>query len=163
MLGLLALALTCSGCFLAFAVPNMLSEMGGDESTGVEFHRAEGTTRYGEPYRVRYLLDVGARRRWKVVAVGGAVVESGWEDVGGDLDAAARVFGPAWAGRTEGDVRRAFGEPASVSDVGGARTLWYARGGREVYGVLMRDGLLVTAFRMAEPEYERLRASAPPH
>ncbi|HEV8586397.1 MAG TPA: hypothetical protein VGT02_15630 [Methylomirabilota bacterium] len=141
----------------------MISERTSDDSSGVEFHRDEGTTRYGEAYRVRYLLDVGTRRRWRVVSVGGSVVESGWEDVGVDLEAAARVWGPAWSGRTEGEVRREFGVPLAVSEVGGARTLWYVRARREVYGVLLRDGLLTTAFRISEPDFERLRARNPPH
>jgi hypothetical protein len=157
------LAASCSGCVLAFAVPSMISEMATDDASGLEFHRHEGTTRYGEAYRVRYLLDVGARRRWKVVTVAGRVVESGWEDVSGDLEAGARLWGAVWAGRTEGEVRREFGVPAAVSEVGDARTLWYVRGRREVYGVVLRDGLLVTAFRISEPEFDRLRAPSPPY
>jgi hypothetical protein len=79
------------------------------------------------------------------------------------MDAAAPVWGPAWMGRTEGQVRREFGVPATVSEVGAARTLWYVRGRQEVYGVVLRDGLTLAVFRITEPEYDRLRAPTPPH
>ena len=158
-----ALSFSVSGCFLLFNVPTMIGELSSDGASGVEFHRAEGTTRYGERYRVSYFLDVPARRRWKVVSVAGSVVETGWEDAAGELDGAARVWGTAWAGRTEGEVRREFGVPEAVSDVGSARTLWYARGRREIYGVVLRDGRLLAAFQISEPEFARLRTRAPPH
>jgi hypothetical protein len=163
--GLLAgvLALGLGGCLVLLKVPSMVDELGDLPVSGVEFFRYEGQTKYQEPYRVRHLLDPAAGKRYRVVVVSGKVLESSWENVAPELAAGAAVWGTPWQGRSEAEVRSAFGPPTTATDAGEVRTLWYLRRREGSYGVVFRDGRLLAAFGTTEREVDDLLARRPPY
>lgn len=162
LLPALVLAAASSGCVLVWRIPDILDETPSTSLAGIEYYRYEGETKYGERFLVRYAVDPPAKRRYRLVTVGRKVLESGWEDVAQELDAAARVFGRATE-RSEAEVRAEFGAPTTVTDTGQVQTWWYVRGRDEAFALLFRGGRLVTTFRTTERELERLLARSPPY
>ena len=157
------LALGLGGCFLLMKVPGIVDEMSDLSVSGVEYHRYEGRTKYQEPYRVTYYLDPQAKRRYRVVVVGGKTQDSSRENMTAELDAGAGVWGTSWQGRTETEVRNAFGPPTTTTDAGAVRTLWYMGRRDGAYGVIFRDGRLLAAFRTTPRELDDLLARKPPY
>ena len=157
------LAVALSGCIVLMKVPGMMEELGDLSVSGVEYFRYEGLTKYQEPYRVRYLLDPQTRRRYRVVVVDGKTLDSGWENVTADLEAGAAVWGAAWQGRSEAEVKSTFGPPTTATDAEGIRTLWYMGRRDGAYGVVFRDGRLLAAFRTTARELNDLLARRPPY
>jgi hypothetical protein len=157
------LVLALGGCLVLLKVPGMMDELGDLPVSGVEFFRYEGQTKYQEPYRVRYVLDPEAGKRYRVVVVAGKVLESAWENVGPELAAGAGVWGAPWLGRSEAEVRSEFGLPTTAIDAGDVRTLWYMRRREGSYAVVFRDGRLLAAFRTTERELDDLLARRPPY
>jgi hypothetical protein len=155
--------LALSGCLVLAKVPGMVDELGDLSVSGVEYFRYEGLTKYQEPYRVRYLLDPEARRRYRVVVVDGKTLDSGWENVGAELEAGAAVWGASWQGRSEAEVKSSFGPPTTATDAEGVRTLWYMGRGDGAYGVVFRDGRLLVAFRTSPRELDDLLARKAPY
>ena len=158
----LVLAASASGCIVLWRIPDILEETPSRSLAGVEFYRYEGRTTYGERFEVRHAVDPGARRRYRLVTVGGNVHESGWEDAGADLDAAAGAFGSATE-RSEAEIRAAFGAPTTITDAGPVQAWWYARERDQVFALLFRGGRLVTAFRTTGRELQGLLAKSPPY
>ena len=158
-----SLALSQGGCFLLMQVPGMIDEMSDLSVSGVQYYRYEGRTKYQEPYRVTYFLDHQVKRRYRVVIVDGKTQDSSWENMTAELDAGAGVWGTGWQGRSEAEVRSAFGPPTTATDAGAVRTLWYMARGDGAYGVIFRDGRLLTAFRTSPRELDELLAQKPPY
>ena len=156
-------ALSLGGCFVLLKVPGMVEEMSDLSVSGVQYYRYEGQTKYQEPYRVTYLLDPDSKRRYRVVIVDGKTQDSSWENMAAELDAAAAVWGRSWQGRSESEVRSTFGAPTTATDAGEVRTLWYMGRGDGAYGVVFRDGRLLTAFRTTPRELDDLLARKPPY
>jgi hypothetical protein len=160
---ILGLGLAFGGCFLLLQVPHMVKELSDMSVSGVEYFHYQGQTKYQERYRVRYLLDPAAGKRYRVVVVAGKVLDSSWENVAPDLAAGASVWGTSWQGRSEGDVLSTFGPPTTATDAGDVRTLWYMRRPEGSYGVVFRSGRLLAAFRTTDRELNDLLARKPPY
>ena len=156
-------ALPLGGCFMLLKVPGMVDEMSDLSVSGVQYYRYEGQTKYREPYRVTYLLDPDSKRRYRVVIVDGKTQDSSWENVAADLEAGAGVWGQSWQGRTETEVRTSFGPPTTATESNGVRTLWYMGRRDGAYGVIFRDGRLLTAFRTTSRELDDLLSRKPPY
>jgi len=156
-------ALPLGGCFVLFKVPGIVEEMSELSVSGVQYYRYEGQTKYHEPYRVTYLLDPEAKRRYRVVVVDGKTLDSSWENVAAELDAGAGVWGQSWQGRSESEVRSIFGPPTTATDAGDIRTLWYMGRRDGAYGVIFRQGRLLAAFRTTPRELDDLLARKPPY
>ncbi len=156
-------ALSLGGCFLLLKVPGMVDEMSDLSVSGVQYYRYEGQTKYQEPFRVTYLLDPDSKRRYRVVIVDGKTQDSSWENVAAEVDAGAEVWGRSWQGRSESEVRSSFGPPTTATDAGDIRTLWYMGRRDGAFGVVFRDGRLLTAFRTSSRELDALLARKPPY
>jgi hypothetical protein len=162
-LGLLAVAVGLGGCLMLLKVPGMVDELSDLSVSGVEYFHYEGLTKYAEPYRVRYWLDAEQGKRYRVVVVAGKTLESSWENVAAELAAAEGVWGAAWRGRSEAEVRATFGPPSTVTDAGGVRTLWYLGRADGAWGVIFSGGRLLAAFRTTPGEVDELLARRFPY
>jgi len=156
-------ALPQGGCFVLLKVPGMVDEMSDLSVSGVQYYRYEGQTRYQEPYRVTYFLDPDGKRRYRVVVIAGKTHDESWENMVAELEAGASVWGTSWQGRSEAEVRSSFGPPTTATDAGAVRTLWYMGRRDGAYGVVFRDGRLLTAFRTTARELDDLLARKAPY
>jgi hypothetical protein len=161
---LLSLPLMLSGCATIVLLPRLIDQMteGPSGPTGFEFHRAEGETSGGEPFRIRHFLDPQAGHRFVIALIGGKVFSSRRDDVTRDLEAAQTVFKGA-QGRTDAEVSQLFGTPRATSRFEDIRVLWYLRERDEVFALVFRQGRYVTAFRTDRSEMERILDKPSPY
>ena len=135
----------------------MVQDMGEPaEPVGLEYYRYEGETKAGEQYRVRYLLDPATKRRYVVSYIAGKLFRTGWDNVAGEIETASRVYGVAWEGKSEEEVRTRFGAPGTVTEVGDVRMWWYAQSPKEVDALLFRAGHFIIAYRTTQAELSQL-------
>src|SRR5262245_47757324 len=106
LVSLLATFLT-SGCAAILLVPKVTGHLadGIPSPTGCEFHRAEGKTESGEPFRIRHLLDPENGHRFVVVLIDGKLYSSRRDDVAPDIEAAKTTYRDA-QGKTDVEVAK---------------------------------------------------------
>ena len=153
-----------SGCAAILLVPKVTGHLaeGIPSPTGFEFHRAEGKTDGGEPFRIRHLIDPENRHRFVVVLIDGKVFSSRRDDVTRDIEAARTAYRDA-QGKTEAEVARMFGAPKATSHFEDVRVLWYPGERDVVFALVFRQGRYVTAFRTDRAEMERILDKPAPY
>src|SRR5262245_45237862 len=128
LVALVLVSLLSAGCYALVIVPRAIDHLsdGPDGPVGFEFHRHDGATESGMPFRIRHFLDPGGRHRYVVALLDGKFFSTRRDDVARDMDA-ARVAYPGADGKSDEDVRRLFGAPHRESRFEDVRVLWYLR------------------------------------
>lgn len=152
------------GCAAVVYVPRAIDRMseGPAAPSGFEYHRHDGRTVSGEPFRIRHFVDPEARRRFVVALVDGKLFSSRSADITRDMEAAHGVFAAA-SGRSESEVHRLFGPPQATSRFEDVRVLWYVRERDDVFALVFRQDRYVTGFRLDRKEMERILVTPSPY
>lgn len=161
----LFLASLSAGCVLLSPLYSMVTEetAGTGSANAVEYYAYEGQTRFGEHYRVRFLLEPQQQQRYTVISVDGKVYRAAREDIADDLAAAKAAYASAWLEPSEGAVRARFGAPRTTTSAGTVTVWWYPGDAHQMFALLFQSGRFVNAFRTTEDEFAALLAKPAPY
>jgi hypothetical protein len=150
-----------SGCAAVVLLPRAIEQLteGPASATGFEFHRTDGATETGQPFRIRHFLDLDARHWHVVTTVDGKTFSSRRDDITSALQEARAAY-PGTEGKTEAEVTARYGAPHKQSRFEDVRVLWYVRererGVDDVFVLVFRQDRCVTGFRTNRTEMERI-------